>query len=535
MNDLSKTAHNDLKLTASSFRPASVADQETASLAEAEPDAASDTDLQRPSDLTPGPESSVPNEPEASDAEGANLISEPKAGTAAHHAAEEATNQAPGPDPEKGPAARDEATEAKPGDRPRAEREETFRLVREFMDAHKIVVRFDGQCHVASGPLVAESPAQIDAVLHREEIDATWLLDEFMMETKANGLQIKKGDAQRAIGKALRRAKKHRRKKIMKPLLEQLAPSEQVAAQEAWKRLSSIFEIASELCTAILAHFIWQVKQKQLNRPVLHHLMPVVVSAMQGSGKTTFAHKFLSPLEEMATGPVLLTDFADSRNRDLFRYAALIIDDVGKIPANLVPTLKSLVTAERFRRRILGTSMSGGVSQQSTLFGTANNPIEELIPDPTGHRRFASLPFRNGAIEKDGDPEVWRIVSETDYVLLWRSVDAFAPSPIEACLQALFAYQAASAPVDPLKSWLAGLDLSSEAFLRIKTREGVGATELYEMYLRDTGADISQTRFGIAVKRHLSDPAVPFERAVRTAQGRYYALRLATKPSTGIQ
>jgi hypothetical protein len=41
------------------------------------------------------------------------------------------------------------------------------------------------------------------------------------------------------------------------------------------------------LCIAIFQHFIWQVKQKVLGRAVVFHLMPIVMSSVQGSGNRT--------------------------------------------------------------------------------------------------------------------------------------------------------------------------------------------------------------------------------------------------------
>jgi hypothetical protein len=407
----------------------------------------------------------------------------------------------------------------------RADREETYQLFREFLQERRVFVRFDGTCDTYTGPLMATNREEIDAVLRRVDVNERWLLNEFIMEMKARGLKVRKGDAERAANKALTRAKLRRRRNVLKPLLEPLAPAEQEKSDQVWARLSSIFDMDGDLSTRILGHYIWEAKQKQLNRPVLYHLMPIVVSPLQGSGKTTFARRFLSPLEELATGPVLLTDFADPRNIDLYRYPAILVDDVGRIPPNMVSTLKSLVTAETFRRRQLGTSMSVGVRQRATLFGTSNNPIEQLVPDSTGHRRFATLPFHNGAVEKDGDPEVWKTVTDTDYFMLWRSVDAFKPSPIETHLEALFKHQESAAPPSPLKAWLVNLDVLSEAVLRITTSKGVQANELYEMYIRETGSDISCALFGAEIKRHLGDPAVPFAAYVRDGKGRYYSLK----------
>ena len=148
-------------------------------------------------------------------------------------------------------------------------------------------------------------------------------------------------------------------------------------------------------------------------------------------------------LQELAVGPALLSDFADKRIGDIYRFPALFIDDMQRIDPRLVPVLKSLVTSEGIRRRRLGTSLSSTIPQLTTLIGTANLGIDELVADETGHRRFATLTFRNGEIANGGTPGVWEAVDRTDYGLLWRSVDAFGPCPIEDCLGDLYRRQAA--------------------------------------------------------------------------------------------
>ena len=89
-----------------------------------------------------------------------------------------------------------------------------------------------------------------------------------------------------------------RRSILGRARIRRLDPSERARAEEEWHRLAnSVFTTEAALAAAVLKHFIWQVKQKLLRRPVKHHLMPVVFSPEQGSGKTTFVQKFLGPLQ----------------------------------------------------------------------------------------------------------------------------------------------------------------------------------------------------------------------------------------------
>jgi hypothetical protein len=246
---------------------------------------------------------------------------------------------------------------------------------------------------------------------------------------------------------------------------------------------------------------------------------------VQGSGKTTFVRRFLEPLEEMASRPVLLADLADARSSDIFRYPVVLVDDMEQINPRHVPVLKSLLTSDGVRRRRLGTSLSIDVAQRATFIGTSNEEIGDLIVDETGHRRFASLRFRNGQAAKGGDAEVWSVVRDTDMGLLWHSVDPFGPSPLEAHLPALFAMQDSDTPADEVALWLADLDLTSSAIKMISTAKGVKAASLYKLFQTQTGSRLSLTRFGKAMLRHARDSKLPFEARVTTAAGIVYPCR----------
>ena len=398
-------------------------------------------------------------------------------------------------------------------------------FVREYIAREDFEVLFDGTVVPTGRPLKAIVRDDIDAVLAVEHLQLGDVVDQMLIECRRDGYGFKVGDINRATRQVLRQKAHQRRNTVIRPLLEPLSPHDQASARGGWDRLSALFEIKGELAIAVLQHLIWQVYQKQLGRPVVHHLMPAVVSPIQGSGKTTFVQKFLGPLRELATGATALTDFADRRSGDIYRFPVVFLDDIEQIDPKLVPILKSLLTAEHIRRRRLSTSMSVGIRQTATLIGTANASIETLIKDDTGHRRFAMLPFRNGNSANGGDPNVWRIVTSSNYERLWRSVDAFGPSPILSCLEELARHQSRSAPKDQLLEWLKGLDMNSEALLRITRRPGVQAQALFHLYLAQTRTSISPQRFSDEMRRHVLDPSVPFGDKFKTDAGTFYRIK----------
>jgi len=400
------------------------------------------------------------------------------------------------------------------------------RIVRTFLEELDIEILSDGALRKRSAPRMAMTRADIEACISIEPIDAQWLIDTILLDIRSRKIKLRKSDLERALRRVIGEKQQERRKAIIKPLLAEFSPLDLVRADEEWDRLiRTVFTTDPILATAVLKHFIWQVKQKLVLRPVYHHLTPVVVSPEQGSGKSTFVRGFLDPLKELAVSLVRLSDFTDKRSRDIYGFPVLFIDDMEKIDPRQIPVLKSLVTGEGFRQRGLGTSTSTTILQRTTLIGTANTGIDELVTDETGNRRFATLAFRNGEVATGGDPRVWEVVDRADYDFLWRSIDVLGPCPIEDCLGDLYRLQAASRRPGDLAAWLMSLDVGSDAMRRITTKDGVKAGALWDLFREETGNPMSITRFGMEMARLAADPEVPFDRKVKTMSGTFYPLK----------
>lgn len=401
-------------------------------------------------------------------------------------------------------------------------------VVRMVMVRNDLFVLSDGSFRVGLEPHRAYGPSDEKAWLARPtDWTVQRLLDAVMDEVRGEGLGIPATVVSRTIRRVIRQDRRLRENFVLRPLLyDHLDASEQARAAAMWARLvSTTLDLDAAFGVAVLQHFIWQVKRKQLGRSVCHHLMLVIVSPVQGSGKTTFVVRLLGPLEELASAPVLLSDLADPRSGEILSFPVVFVDDVERLDPRQNAALKSLVTAPAVSRRQLGTSKANKLTQRATLIGTANEPVGVLISDPTGHRRFVELPFKNGAVAKGGNPNVWRVVDEADYGLLWRSVDAFDSSPILPHLTALAAAQAASAPVDRLRECLVGLDLRSEAIQNISVRGGVGAKDLRLLVCGLLGEEINDSAFSARMTVLVQDPAVPFRPKVRTAKGNIYPFK----------
>lgn len=409
-----------------------------------------------------------------------------------------------------------------------AEGNDAVAVVRTVLARNDLVVLADGTFRVGHGPQRGYGPDDEEAWLARPaDWTAERVLDAVMDEVRDKGLGIPTAVVQRAVRRVIREDRRARENTVMRPLLyDRVDPAERARAGAMWARLvEAIIDLDTAFGVAVLQHFIWQVKRKQLRLAVCHHLMPVIVSRVQGGGKTTFVIRFLGPLEELASATALLSDIADPRSGEILESPAVFIDDVERLTERQSPVLKSLMTTDAFSRRRLQTSKADNRRQCATLIGTANESVSRLIADPSGHRRFAELPFHNGAVAKGGNPEVWRAVDETDYGLLWRSVNGFGPSPILDHLPALAAAQAAAAPVDRLRECLVGLDLRSEQVQGISERDGVPAEKLRLLVCEKLFEEIKANAFSERMAVLVHDPAVPFKPKKRVAAGNVYPFK----------
>ena len=121
--------------------------------------------------------------------------------------------------------------------------------------------------------------------------------------------------------------------------------------------------------------------------------------------------------------------------------------------------MKSAITLSSSKSRDLGKSRQSRHEHDTVFIATTNENLYRLIPDKSGHRRFAVLPFKNGAVEKGGDQKMRDLVNSLDYQLLWKSVSVQAEPPIAAVLTELHALQAGYFSASPARRVAAQLRL----------------------------------------------------------------------------
>ncbi|WP_441280776.1 primase-helicase family protein [Tardiphaga sp. 862_B3_N1_1] len=389
-------------------------------------------------------------------------------------------------------------------------------------------VGYDDSLTQIGKPSKAYDRTMINAVLAVRNLTLADIFDLMVIDCKEKRNGLKPGELRAALRHVVGEMKHARRNAIITPLLQEPSLEALAVSDLEWRRLDLLFEPIPDFRPSIaIMHFMWQVKTKVLGRDVDHHLMPVITSSIQGSGKTTFLRSMLAPLQELVTGASLLSDFSDRRTLGLFRYLVAVLDDMEMISEKQVPVLKGIITGEAIHRRMMGSSMDAKVRQMSTPIGTSNSRIEDLVPDDTGHRRFVTLLFRNGAVAKGGDPQVWQIVKSLDYELMWRSINPFEPSPLSGHLVALTQYQNAAVAPSALSHFLLTLDLTHQDVRSIAYRNiGVQAQGLHDLYEARTGKQLTKQAFSKEMYICMKNPKVPFGDKHRYGDMRVYRYRV---------
>lgn len=140
----------------------------------------------------------------------------------------------------------------------------------------------------------------------------------------------------------------------------------------------------------VLAHFLWQIKRRLVDKEVVFHIMPIIYGP-QGAGKSYAIKALLSPIANL-TMDLKVTDVTDSRFYvALNRNFVVVFDEMAGAKKADVEVLKTQISATYNDVRKLGTNQVTKMKQNASFVGTTNRPVNELIFDPTGARRFYEI------------------------------------------------------------------------------------------------------------------------------------------------
>lgn len=191
-----------------------------------------------------------------------------------------------------------------------------------------------------------------------------------------------------------------------------LTTGENLQPLENW--LKALCGEARPLDVAVMAHWIWQVKRKALNLPVVYHIMPIFYGK-QGSGKSTAITKLIHPLRSMWAS-FAMDQIADSRNyQNLADALIAFFDELQRIQKTDLNVLKNQITTEQNTYRVLGSHKSVTVPQRCSFIGATNTPLNENFSDATGMRRFFQITTL--------DVADWKTIEQVDALAIWQGID----------------------------------------------------------------------------------------------------------------
>lgn len=303
-------------------------------------------------------------------------------------------------------------------------------------------------------------------------------------------------------------------------------------AEPMWRDLAlKVFdtsEMSPDLVIAVLKKFIWQVKRKLANLPelpVTNHLMPVILGP-QGSGKSTFVHRFVKPLEDlMAT-----TDFdqvTDKRNIDLWKSFVLFLDEMAHAQRADIDAVKNAITASYLSRRPMRENSTEIVPQRATFIGCSNKELSQLVNDTTGNRRFFPLRMPRDACRDT--------VNSINFNTLWWSVDLHAADPMLPFMAVAAEIQADERSLSSVEKWLEGFStkgrhgVNGATFAELCRGKRIAANDLFKLFSEweavhvPSGYRLNVQNFGSEMNRLIknSPEAVQFVK-VRASSGFVY-------------
>lgn len=247
----------------------------------------------------------------------------------------------------------------------------------------------------------------------------------------------------------------------------------------------------SEIELAIMAHCIWQVKRKLLNRKVKDHVM-VILRGPQGGGKTEALRALFEPVKAWFKN-ASLKEVADERWKLLFKNALVIFcDELQHAEWASVDSLKNIISSEELDTRFLGTNTYASVRQNCTFIGASNRPLAEIIRDPSGMRRF----FEIQTLAKMD----WQMINNIDVQKLWRGIDENSNVPyIEPFKQEIGIIQKDLILPDIEEEFIGQFDLLDDS----AERKFISNGDIYSLYTHHCKQNGERTKTSISFHRKI--------------------------------
>jgi hypothetical protein len=182
--------------------------------------------------------------------------------------------------------------------------------------------------------------------------------------------------------------------------------------------------IIDPLDLVVVQHWIWLTKRKMLGLKVGHHVMLVFYGA-QGGGKSELLTRLLQPIVGLYR-PGDFLQVSDERCYRMFKDPVIFIDEMAGAERACINRIKNLITSPTVTGRPLYGNRMEEIRNNATWIGGSNFPLDEIIKDDSGNRRFYQIDcLPKGQWDRDS-------INEIDYLSIWQSVDENGQSPLES-------------------------------------------------------------------------------------------------------
>lgn len=241
--------------------------------------------------------------------------------------------------------------------------------------------------------------------------------------------------------------------------------------------------------------------------------MPVLYSRKQKTGKSFFIERLCEPFDELCEVKNI-SEIEDKFN--FLQWGKLLIanfDEMAGLDKTDMNLLKQWAFQKKFTKRKMQSEQQNHIYKTAAGIGSSNDPIEEIVWDSTGTRRFCQI-----NVITDG--RYVHAARTIDFINVWRSIDHTTTlSDVEQDL--IYQEQDKQRRRDKVEHWF---EESGRSFM-VGKNNGVTGVDLYANFMMWCNANgekpYTNTLFGRRIKAIFDDQI----EVGRKASGMIYALK----------
>lgn len=269
-----------------------------------------------------------------------------------------------------------------------------------------------------------------------------------------------------------------------------------------------------DVVESVLRHFCWQAKRKIFCKDVFDHLMPIIYGSKQRQGKSSAIKKFLSPINGFWCN-AKISDITDDKKAKMFTTNfAIFFDEMQGATKTDMESIKERLTSDFISFRPLYQDQVVSIRNNATPIGVTNKPLELMLRDSTGMRRFFQIDIENKCD--------WDAINKIDFKALWQDIDENRQTTyIESFRDQIEAVQEEIRDKCSVEQWIEEFSINKGGMRNVMSE----VYSAYTYYCRNSGMHPDPKRiFGIKIRELLK------VRSLAVNGVRYYDLNKYVAP-----